>query len=74
MRVNGDGRPTGPAVQLNDETTDAPTYSADSSKILYLNDGKLKLIDRSTKTISTVPVDRPSVRRVRIPSKILRHG
>jgi hypothetical protein len=55
--VDGDGRPTGLAVQLNEEATDAPTYSADSSKILYLNEGNLKLIDRSTKAISTVPVD-----------------
>jgi Tol biopolymer transport system component len=57
MPVDADGLPTGPAVRLNDETTDAPTYSADSSKILYLNDGRLKLIDRSTKAISTVPVE-----------------
>ena len=57
MPVDADGRPNGAAVRLNDETTDAPTYSADSSKILYLNDGKLKLIDRSTKAISTVPVE-----------------
>src|SRR5216683_306828 len=57
MPVDADGHPTGPAVLLNDETTDAPTYSADSSKILYLNVGKLKLIDRSTKAVSTVPVE-----------------
>jgi hypothetical protein len=57
MPVDTDGHPTGAAVRLNDETTDAPTYSADSSKILYLNNGKLKLIDRSTKVISAVPVD-----------------
>jgi Tol biopolymer transport system component len=55
--VDKDGHPAGPAVRLNDETTDAPTYSADSAKILYLNEGKLKLIDRSTKAISTVPVE-----------------
>jgi len=55
MPVDADGHPSGPAVQLNNETTDAPTYSADSSKILYLNNGKLKLIDRSTKAITPVP-------------------
>jgi Tol biopolymer transport system component len=57
MPVDADGHPSGPAVQLNDETTDAPTYSGDSSKILYLNEGKLRLIDRSAKAISTVPVE-----------------
>ncbi len=57
MPVDADGYPSGPAVRLNNETTDAPTYSADSSKILYLNDGTLKLMDRSTKAITAVPVD-----------------
>ena len=32
MPVDTDGHPNGAAIQLNDETTDAPTYSADSSK------------------------------------------
>jgi Tol biopolymer transport system component len=57
MPVDPDGHPAGAAVPLNDETTDAPTYSADSSKILYLNNGRLKLIDRSTKAISPVPME-----------------
>jgi len=56
MPVDPDGHPSGPAVQLNNETTDAPTYSADSSKILYLNNGQLKLIDRNSKAITPVPV------------------
>jgi len=56
MPVDADGHPTGPAVRLNDETTDAPTYSADSSKILFLNNGNLKLINRFAKTVSSVPV------------------
>ena len=48
--------PSSAAIQLNDETTDAPTYELPTpSKVLYLNEGKLKLIDRSTKVISTVP-------------------
>jgi Tol biopolymer transport system component len=57
MPVDADGHPSGPAVRLNDETTDAPTYSADSSRILYLHNGTLKLIDRSSKAISAIPVD-----------------
>ena len=51
------GRPSGPAVKLNDETSDAPTWAADSKKILYLNNGKLKLIDRYTKAITPVVTD-----------------
>jgi Tol biopolymer transport system component len=62
MPVDSDGRPNGPAIQLNNETTDAPTYSADSTKILYLNDGELKLIDRNSKAITSinVPLTLPS--------------
>ena len=54
MPVDADGKPSGPAVRLNDETSDAPTWSGDSSKILYLNNGKLKLISRTTKVITPV--------------------
>jgi Tol biopolymer transport system component len=57
MPVDADGKPSGPAVKLNDETTDAPTWSGDSSKILYLNNGKLKLISRATKAITPVALD-----------------
>jgi Tol biopolymer transport system component len=57
MPVDADGHPSGPAVQLNDETTDAPTWSADSAHLLYLSNGKLRLIDRATKKITPVAVD-----------------
>ena len=55
MPVGADGRPSGPAVKLTDDTADAPTWSGDSSKILYLNNGKLKLISRMTKVVT--PID-----------------
>ncbi len=57
MPVDADGKPSGPAVKLNDETTDAPTWSGDSSTILYLNNGKLKLISRATKAITPVALN-----------------
>jgi Tol biopolymer transport system component len=57
MPVDADGHPSGPAVKLNDETTDAPTWSGDSSRILYLNNGKLRLIDRETRAITPVPLN-----------------
>jgi Tol biopolymer transport system component len=57
MPVDAHGKPSGPAVKLNDETTDAPTWSGDSSKLLYLHNGKLKLISRSTKAITPVALD-----------------
>ena len=57
MPVDAAGKPSGPAVKLNDETTDAPTWSGDSSKILYLNNGKLRLISRTTKAITPVALN-----------------
>jgi Tol biopolymer transport system component len=57
MPVDAAGRPAGPAAALNNEVTDAPTYSGDSSHILYLNEGKLRLLDRVTGHIAPVPVD-----------------
>jgi len=57
MPVDADGRPSGAAVKLNDETTDAPSWSGDSAHLLYLSNGKLRMIDRATGKITPVPVD-----------------
>jgi Tol biopolymer transport system component len=57
MPVDANGRPSGAAVKLADETADAPTWSGDSSKILYLNNGNLKLISRTTKVITSVSLN-----------------
>src|SRR5438105_2733104 len=51
------GLPTGAAVRINTEVTDAPTWSGDSQQLLYLSDGKLRLIPRSGGTARNVPVD-----------------
>jgi Tol biopolymer transport system component len=55
MPVDADGRPSGKAVALNSEITDAPTYSG--KKILYLSNGKLRLLDRATRATATVALD-----------------
>ena len=55
MPVDKDGKPSGRAVALNNEITDAPTYSG--QKVLYLSNGKLRLLDRTTKAITSVPLD-----------------
>jgi Tol biopolymer transport system component len=57
MPVDADGYPSGAAVKLNDETTDAPSWSGDSAHILYLSNGKLRLIDRATGKITAIPAD-----------------
>jgi len=56
MPVDAHGIPNGPARRLNDETTDAPTWSGDSKQVLYLHNGALHLLTRSTGKISPVPV------------------
>ncbi|KAK1183036.1 amidohydrolase family protein [Streptomyces sp. NBS 14/10] len=50
------GRPTGTARRLNDETADAPSWSADSRSLLYLSNGRLRLADARTGRARTVPV------------------
>ncbi len=57
MPVDADGHPSGEAVALNYETTDAPTWSGDSKHILYLSNGKLRMLDRETKQIVPVALD-----------------
>jgi Tol biopolymer transport system component/imidazolonepropionase-like amidohydrolase len=54
MPVDAHGLPNGPAVPLNNETTDGPTWSGNSSQLLYLHNGHLHLIARATKAISDV--------------------
>jgi Tol biopolymer transport system component len=73
MPVDADGYPSGPAVKLNDETTDAPTWSGDSSHLLYLSNGKLRLIDRATKKVIPVPVNL-TYTRFKLQQKLLIHA
>jgi Tol biopolymer transport system component len=46
MPVDAEGHPSGPAKKLSDETADAPTWSGDSSHILFESNGKLRMIGR----------------------------
>lgn len=73
MDVDAIGHPTGKAYALNNETTDAVTWSGDSSKILYLHNGELRLLDRATKTSKTIPVDL-SFAQARPTQKVLIHA
>ena len=73
MPVDADGHPRGKAVALNDETTDAPTWSGDSKQILYLSDGKLRMLDRATNRVVPVPLAM-SYTPAQAKSKILIHA
>lgn len=45
LPVDAAGQPTGEARQVNDEITDAPSWSGGSRRLLYLSGGRLRLID-----------------------------
>lgn len=68
LPVAPDGTPTGSAVPLTDEASDAPSWGGDSRTILYLANGRLKLVDRVTRRVRAVPLkldwrpDRPTGR------------
>lgn len=70
LPVDPSGEPTGPAVQLTHEPTDAPTWSGDSRRLLYLSNGRLRLISLDGSRSRTVPLhlswrqDRPSGRTI----------
>jgi Tol biopolymer transport system component len=57
MPVTSTGQSSGKAIPLNNETSDAPTWSADSKHLLYLSDGRLRLLVRATGKITPVPVN-----------------
>lgn len=47
IAVDPTGKPTGPAVKLNNHASENISWSGDSSKLLYLNNGELKMISRN---------------------------
>jgi Tol biopolymer transport system component len=60
MPVDSKGVPSGPAVQLNHEISDSPSWSGDSKHILYLSDTKLRMISVADATTpQAVPLDLP---------------
>ena len=55
--VDRNGIATGEAKQINNEVTDAPTWSGDSKTLLYLSNGKLRLIGRDGSNPRGVALD-----------------
>ncbi len=56
LPVTPDGAPDGAPHQLTSEAADHPSWSADSSTLLYLSAGTLRTIDADGGTPSTVPL------------------
>jgi Tol biopolymer transport system component len=58
--VDSKGIPTGEARPINEEMTDAPSWSGDGKRLLYLSYGKLRIVDASGSTAPRdVPLDLP---------------
>lgn len=55
--VDANGVPAGAARQITREATDAPTWSGDGKHLLYLSNGKLRLIGVDGSDARTVPLD-----------------
>src|SRR5260370_33722020 len=54
MPVDADGKAVGKGMAVRNEITDATTYRGDGKNILYLSNGKLRLLNRATKAITPV--------------------
>ncbi|MFE9679505.1 amidohydrolase family protein [Streptomyces sp. NPDC006259] len=61
LPVTPDGTPDGPPRRLTDEPADHPSWSRDSSRLLYLSNGRLRLLSldhvphaRRTRTLPTL--------------------
>jgi Tol biopolymer transport system component/imidazolonepropionase-like amidohydrolase len=57
LPVDNTGKPTGPALRLNDHATDSISWAGDSYWILYLNNGELKMVSRDGRRKRSVPLD-----------------
>jgi imidazolonepropionase-like amidohydrolase len=56
--VDANGIPIGEARPINEEMTDAPSWSGDGKRILYLSNGKLRLVSSDgAMPPTTVPLD-----------------
>ncbi len=71
--VDRNGVPDAPAHQINREVTDAPTWSGNSKELLYLSNGKLRLISADGSNLRTVPMDLSWTHEA-VPSRTIIHA
>ena len=57
LPVDGEGQPTGEPWQHTKELASAPSWTADSQKILYLATDQLKMLNLSSSEITEVPLN-----------------
>lgn len=57
LPVDAQGQNQGEPIQLTEQLADAPSWSADGQKILFLNNDQLQLLDVASKSIRNLPID-----------------
>ncbi len=72
--VDQNGVPAGPARQVNREVTDAPTWSGDSKRLLYLSNGKLRMIAADGSNARTIPLELSWTHEAAPPRTIIHAG
>jgi WD40 repeat protein len=73
--VDANGIPIGEARPINEEMTDAPSWSGDGKRMLYLSNGKLRIIAADGRTPpSDVPVDLTWHREVATKTVVIHAG
>lgn len=74
LPVGRDGKPTGKARQITTDVSDAPTWSGDSSTVLYLSGGKLRTVKVSGRSRSETVKVRLTWRNVKGPDRLVIHA
>lgn len=72
--VDGNGVPTGKARQISDETGDCPSWSGDSQSLLYISNGRLRLIGIQKQGITPLPTKLTWTTQKHSGTKIIRAG
>ena len=72
--VDANGIPAGEARQLTHEVTDAPSWSGDGKQLLYLSNGKLRVVAAEGGIPRTVPVELSWQSEAAVPQLLIHAG
>lgn len=74
LPIDKNGDATGEPIQLTEELADAPTWSGDSKKLLYMATDQLKIIDVESKATESVPLNLTWTRKHPIGTTLIHAG
>lgn len=64
LPVDENGNASGDPTRITDELSEAPTWSGDSKKLLYMATDQLKIVDVETRATETLPIDLQWTRKI----------